>query len=442
VWLLPVLSPVARAASFIYYRITYAGDEVPQQGPVLLVANHSNTLLDPLLVVGAARRPVRFLAKASLFASSRTAWVMHAVGAVPLYRRHDEGTQMDRNADAFRAVSAALVSGGAVGIFPEGISHNAPAIAPLKTGAARIALGAAAQMGTPFPIIPIGIVMREKDIFGSEALAIRGPAVAWDDLALRGSDDVEAVRLLTNRIDDALRTVTVNLDAWEDRPLVECALQVWEVERGEPSTPAERVARLQITTRLLAGVRRRGDSEGARLATDLEAHRRRLQRFGVAPSDLTRDLRLSRGVVWAARRLHLLGPVQVVVAVLGTVLFWIPYRLTGWIVGRLPLNLDERSSGKLVVGVILYFTWVIGLAVAIGLRFGVLAGVASAVVVPVVGVLGQMVRVRWGNAWNDARRFFVLRSRRRMVQALRDKQRELSVRLDALYQASIAAETG
>ncbi|MEP7347967.1 MAG: 1-acyl-sn-glycerol-3-phosphate acyltransferase, partial [Gemmatimonadaceae bacterium] len=251
-WLLPVLSTVARAAAFVYYRISYAGDEVPRRGSLLLVANHPNTLLDPLLVVAAARRPVRFLAKAPLFEDARTAWAVKAAGAIPVYRRHDEGTQMDRNADAFRAVYGVLAGGGAVGIFPEGISHNAPAIAPLKTGAARIALGAAARIGKSFPIVPVGMVMREKDIFGSQALAVRGAPVVWDDLAQRASDDAEAVRLLTNRIDDALRAVTVNLEAWEDGPLVECAVQIWEAERGQPPSPAERVTRLQVTTQILA----------------------------------------------------------------------------------------------------------------------------------------------------------------------------------------------
>ena len=182
-WLLPVLTPLARAAAFVYYRITYAGDEVPRRGPVLLVANHPNMLLDPLLVVAASRRPVRFLAKAPLFENRRTSWAVRAMGAIPVYRRQDEGAQMGRNADAFHAVYGALAAGGAVGIFPEGISHDASAIAPLKTGAARIALGASMQTGEPLPIVPIGIVMREKDIFGSEALVVRGVPVAWAEPA-------------------------------------------------------------------------------------------------------------------------------------------------------------------------------------------------------------------------------------------------------------------
>ena len=438
-WLLPVLSPLARAAAFVYYRMTYAGDAVPPSGPVLLVANHPNTLLDPVLVVAASRRPVRFLAKAPLFESRRTAWAVRAAGAIPVYRQQDRGTQMGRNTSAFRAVYDVLAAGGAVGIFPEGTSHNAPAIAPLKTGAARIALGAVTQTGAPFPIVPVGIVMREKDIFGSEALVVCGASVAWADLALRGGGDADAVRLLTTRIADALRSVTVNLDAWEDRPLVECAVHVWEAEQGQPSSPAERVARLQVTTGILAGVRARRDVDGARLAVDLEDHRRQLQRLGVAPSDLTTDLRLSRGVAWAARRLHLLGPAQVLVAVVGTLLFWPPYRLTGWIVGRLRLDLGERSTAKLLVGIVTHLAWVIGLALAMGLRFGAWAALGAAVLAPAIGVLGQMVRMHWGSTWDDARRFFILRSRRDMLQTLREQQHQLSVRLGAIYQASVAA---
>ncbi|MFN8579474.1 MAG: 1-acyl-sn-glycerol-3-phosphate acyltransferase [Gemmatimonadaceae bacterium] len=440
-WLLPMLAPVARAAAFIFYRITYAGDHVPARGPLLLVANHPNSLLDPIIVVAAARRPVRFLAKAPLFDDPKISWAVKAAGAIPVYRRHDEGTKMERNVDAFRAVNAVLESGDAVGIFPEGISHNAPAIAPLKTGAARIALGSASQIGGAFPIVPIGMVMRDKDVFGSQALAVRGAPIAWSDLAMRGTDDAEAVRLLTTRIDDALRAVTVNLEAWEDGPLVECAVGIWEAERGEPPSQTERVARLQVTTRILAELRASHDADGGRLAADVADHNRRLQRLGLEPADLKTDLRLSSGATWAARRLHLLGPPQVVVAVVGWLLFWVPYKITAWIVGRFQLEQGERSTWKLMIGMVTYFVWILAAGVAIGFRFGVLPSVASVVMIPAIGVLGLVIRERWRNAWSGARRFFTLRSRRAMVEVLRVEQRGLSVRLEAVYQASTAGTT-
>lgn len=436
-WLLPAFSAVARAASLLFYRMQFAGDEVPATGPVLLVANHPNSLLDPMLVVAAARRPVRFLAKAPLFDDARIGWAVKAVGAIPVYRRQDDATQMDRNADMFRAAYDVLGQGGAVGLFPEGISHNQPGMVPLKTGAARLALGAAARVGRAFPIVPVGIVLRDKAIFASEALSLRGARVAWDDLAGRGPDDAEAVHRLTGRIDDALRAVTVNLAAWEDGPLVECAVRIWEAERDEPSLPAERVVRLGVTTRILATLRSQGGADGAELARDIESYRRRLQRFGLRPSDVTADVRLSRGVAWAARRLHLLGPLQLVVALAGTLLFWLPYRLTGMIVDRLPLSVDLRSTYKLFVGMVVYLTWIVAVAVSAGLALGALWGVSSAVVVPAVGVYALLLLQHWQFAWRDARRFFVLRSRRELVAAMRERQRLLGARLDQAYRAFV-----
>ncbi|MDH5198192.1 MAG: 1-acyl-sn-glycerol-3-phosphate acyltransferase, partial [Gemmatimonadota bacterium] len=195
-WLLPILPPVARAAASVYYRIRYVGEPVPRTGPVLLVANHPNSLLDPMLVVATAGRPVRFLAKAPLFHDPKTAWLVKSAGAIPVYRRADDPSQVEKNVDAFDAVYAELARGAAVGIFPEGLSHSEPALGPLKTGAARMALGAARLTGGAFPIVPVGLVLRRKDEFRSSAYVVTGAPVAWDDLAHRGVDDADAVHAL------------------------------------------------------------------------------------------------------------------------------------------------------------------------------------------------------------------------------------------------------
>ncbi len=137
-WLTPLFPWVARVGAFTYYRMRSGGETVPRRGPVLLVANHPNSLLDPLLVAAVAGRPVRFLAKAPLFADWKIGWLIRAAGAIPVYRRADDPASMDRNEEMFRAVHAALAGGAAVGIFPEGLSHSEPALAPLRTGAARI----------------------------------------------------------------------------------------------------------------------------------------------------------------------------------------------------------------------------------------------------------------------------------------------------------------
>ncbi len=433
-WLLPLFPPLARAAGRVYYRLTIAGGRIPARGPVLLVANHPNSLLDPVLVQAVAGRPVRFLAKAPLFADRKVGWLVRGAGAIPVFRAADDPAQMGRNEDTFRAVHAALAGGDAVGIFPEGLSHSEPALAPLRTGAARIALG----VGRAFPIVPVGLVFRAKDVFRSDALVLVGEPVAWDDLAPRGSADADAVRELTARIDAALRRVTINLEHWEDRPLAECAVRIWEAERGEAPTPADRIGRLEVTTRILAAVRERGDAAALALAAEVRAHCGRLARLRLRPADLRADVGLGRGLGWGARRLPLVLPLAAVTALAGFLLFFPPYWLTGRVAARFRPEPDQGATHKLLVGIPLYGLWIVLLAVLAWRFVGPWAAAAVVLGAPVVGMAGLVVRERWRGDWRDARRFVLLRSRRALAGQLAQRQRELAGRLHALYESSVA----
>ena len=107
-WLLPASTLISNATARIYYRLSLAGERVPSTGPVLLVANHPNSLLDLLLVAAAARRPVRFLANAPLFTDAKIGWLVRASGAIPVYRRVDNPEARSGNVDMFRAVHREL----------------------------------------------------------------------------------------------------------------------------------------------------------------------------------------------------------------------------------------------------------------------------------------------------------------------------------------------
>ena len=430
-WLLPVFSGLARLASHIYYRVRFTGPAIPA-GPVLLVANHPNSLLDPTLVVAAGSRPVRFLAKAPLFTDRKIGWLVKAAGAIPVYRKADDPSQMSRNEDVFREVIEVLKTGAVVGIFPEGISHNEPAMAQLKTGAARIALGAATQLGYAISIMPVGLSFHAKEIFRSDAYVVRGFPLAWGDLITRGADDAEAVRELTSRIDAALRKVTVNLAEWEDQPIVETALRVWEAEHQTPSRDGERLARLEFTTKTLDRIRASSDGVEPALITDVRRHDRRLRWLGLRPSDLVADVGANRAVDWAARRLYLLMPIGAVFALVGAVLFWPPYKLTGIIVDRLGLTRDTRSTWKLLLGIVLYLIWLIVVVWFMGAAFGWVAALASVLLIPGVAMVGLHVRENWRSTWDDVRRFFLLRSRGDLINKLREEQSSLARQLDAL----------
>ncbi|HEX2190117.1 MAG TPA: lysophospholipid acyltransferase family protein, partial [Longimicrobiaceae bacterium] len=408
------------------------GERVPAGGPALLVANHPNSLLDPAMVVAVAGRPVRFLAKAPLSDDPAVGWLVRGAGAIPVYRQQDDPARMTANEDTFRAAHAALAGGDALGIFPEGLSHTAPSLAPLKTGAARIALGAARLAGGSFPVVPVGLVFRRKERFRSEALAVVGDPVPWDDLAGAGPEDQAAVRELTRRIDEALRDVTVNVERWEDAPLVETAEEVFAAEHGLAGDPLERVERQAEAAVILARVRRDDHAAWRDLAREVARHARVLRALGLRPADLHRDLRVGTAAGWLARRLafFLLG---VPLAAAGAAVYHLPYRLTGVLEERARKEQDVRATFKLLVGAVAHLAWTLLLAGAAGLALGWWWGMAALLLLPPLGLLTVAVRNRWDGALEDARRYLLLRRRRGdLLPELRARQRGIAGRLGAL----------
>ena len=434
-WLLPWLGPVARAAASVYYRTTIAGAALPP-GPLLIVANHPNGLIDPLLVSAAAKRPVRYLAKAPLVADRRFGWLFRAVGSIPVYRQQDDQSQMERNADSLRAAEAALQHGAAVALFPEGISHDAPSLSPLKTGAARIALGAAAKVGTAVSIVPVGLVLRDKPSFRSEAHVIVGDPIEWGDLAQKGAGDQEAVRALTARIEDELRNVTVNLETWEDAPLVECAEAVWTAERGAPRDAAARVERLRVASDLLREIRREPHARWAPLVVSVMRHCRSLERLGLAPADLHSNLSVRNALRWSLRRIPLVLLPVILIGIAGWALWWPPYRLTGLVVDRLAPTRDVRASFRLFGGLLFYSLWLALLVIAAVVWIDGITAALVAVGVPLIGVAGLWIREHWRAAWLDARRWFLLRGRRSVLRDLGRRQWEIAERFDALLRST------
>jgi 1-acyl-sn-glycerol-3-phosphate acyltransferase len=427
VWLLPVFSQVSSLAVRTFYRLTVSGGTVPRTGPVLLVANHPNSLMDPALVAAVAGRAVRFLAKAPLFTDPMVGFLVRGSGSIPVYRRAD-GAPEGSNDDTFRAAHTALAEGSAVSIFPEGMSHSEPAMVPLKTGAARIALGGAALLGRALPIVPVGLVFRRKDTFRSEAMAVVGEPVEWADLAARGADDHAAVRELTARIEDALEAVTLNLERWEDAPLVETAEAVYSAEMPTDPSPAARVARLKRTTDALARLRRERPGAWEDLARAVHGHARTLRVLRMTPVEVKASASVAEAAKWTFRQLTVLRSLLPVAAV-GMVLYYVPYRLTGFLADRSKTPRDIRATYKALMGAALHIAWTIVLAIAIGWIFGWGWGLASLVVLPALAFLTVVVVDMWRRASGEARRFFVRARRGEALLELRQRQRALAQRL-------------
>jgi hypothetical protein len=122
-----------------------------------------------------------------------------------------------------------------------------------------------------------------------------------------------------------------------------------------------------------------------------------------------------------------------VLGLAGMIAFFAPYRATEWIVDRVKLKEDERSTWKLLVGAGVYGAWLAAVTGAAALAFGWRGALAALLGLPAVGMVGLLVRERWRGSWADARRFFLIRSRRPLVESLTAEQAHLAAGLVAVY---------
>jgi 1-acyl-sn-glycerol-3-phosphate acyltransferase len=139
-----VVTPVIRAlfGGFASLRV-FGIDNLPVEGPVVLVANHL-THLDVLAMQFAIRRPIFFMGKAELFQNPLLEVFVRQMGAFPVYRgAHDEW--------ALLHARAVLERGQVLGIFPEGKRSRGRGLYTARPGAARLALE------TLCPISPMAI---------------------------------------------------------------------------------------------------------------------------------------------------------------------------------------------------------------------------------------------------------------------------------------------
>lgn len=204
---------------FYYPRIEIEGaGNLPASGPLILVANHPNSLIDPVLLGVTARRPVRLLAKAPLFKVPVFGQALRAAGMIPAYRGADDPKAVKRNLDSLAAAARVLAEKDAVvGIFPEGKTHDAPRLAQVKSGAARLALQALAAGAKNLRVVPVALNYERKEKFRSAVWIRIGKPVdvaAW--LADHDGDEHAAMRALTPELDRRLRENLIDLDdpAW------------------------------------------------------------------------------------------------------------------------------------------------------------------------------------------------------------------------------------
>lgn len=433
---------VRRILRFYYPRIEVEGRErIPFNGAVLFVANHPNSLMDPALIGFATQRPVHFFAKAPLFDVPVFGALMRALGMVPAYRGQDDKAQVRKNLETLNVGADHLRRGEAVGIFPEGKSHDREGVEQVRSGAARIAWQAVKD-GAPVTIVPLGLNYERKERFRSAVWVRVGEPIeagAW--LRARGGEEKMAMRALTEEIDLRLKQAVVHLneERWQPfLPELEVLLPPDGNEARDPIAALRQRKRLaDAMNYFLTTNRPRAEA----MAAAIEQHRAQL-----AAAGLTMDSPVLRfGLARLAGRLladTLRLMVGLVPAIAGAMHHLVPFAVTRVIVrfikhpGRTTI-----AQNRLMIGLPVYGFWYALVWWLLATHTRVWIAWLWTGLMPLAGVAALHYAWRARHVWRAWRQELKTLTRPKQLRRLRTGQASLRRDLEQLreeYHARIA----
>jgi 1-acyl-sn-glycerol-3-phosphate acyltransferase len=418
------------------------GLNIPTSGPTVFVANHPSSTMDGLVLTTLTRRVVHYIGHAGLFKHRAKAWFLSSCGMIPVHRCPGEDEKRKSNIEAFQACYEALEKGGAISIFPEGISEEARHVHKLKTGAARIILEAERrnnyQLGVQ--VIPIGLNFFSRSRFRSKVLVNVGrPLELAPYLAGNEEDNIKAVKDLTTEIQRRLEDLTVNI------PHPELELMVKDLEtvyRGElikelraekHSTPPE-VMEFVISQRMAECCEYYYERQPERVRRThrmIQEYLRKLKRFHL--KDVMLRERTSLGQLLKKEIVNM-GKTIVgfPLAVYGIVNNYLPYRITEQIARKFIQERTKILTALLLGGGLTFMVFHVVQTLIVWYFAGILWSIIYYISLPLSGFFA-LTYTRWIREERERISFsFYLFTKRHLIGKMRLARRELISELDTI----------
>jgi 1-acyl-sn-glycerol-3-phosphate acyltransferase len=363
----------------------------PETRGRVIVSNHTNALIDPILVLTDAACEISPVAKSTLWSVPGLRWLLDRAGAVPIVRRKDtpdkDGTS---NSAVFDKVAEHLARGGNILIFPEGTSHSEPRLAPFRTGAARMLAAAEARGGVPPTFQAAALEFDARTDFRSRTLVLWGPVRRFADVPGAGE---ERIRAATEQMAADLGELLVEGDSHEERLRVARVAELLANE--EPDRTLERWNGIGRQVELASRTLHSTDPELlARVAARVDAYYAELERLGLT------DEQVAPGGAGAAAPREAppgepmwLRAALAPLAASGFALYALPYFLPRWLARK--QDADAVSTFKLGAALIVYPLWMGGLVAGSLVLLPPPLSLAAAA----IAIASPFAALRWLDAW-------------------------------------------
>jgi 1-acyl-sn-glycerol-3-phosphate acyltransferase len=241
-WLYALMFPSVYAAARLFFkRFKVIGSENFPKGkkPAIVVSNHQNALMDPLICCLTAPKQMHFLTRADVFKTPLSRKCVLELNMMPVYRTHDKVDDMSGlNKVTFDVAIERLHNGAAVGIYPEGNHGNKKILRPFKKGLARL-LESAGQQYTDLKsleIVAVGIDYSNYNNARTDTTIVFSKPFRVDDILFSDLEAPVRYRLVMERIRQKLSEVMIDhaLDQYYTLRLAEALVTgktTWEQKK-------------------------------------------------------------------------------------------------------------------------------------------------------------------------------------------------------------------
>jgi 1-acyl-sn-glycerol-3-phosphate acyltransferase len=344
---------------------------IPRKGPVMILANHPSTFMDPIVISTILNRKVFYLAKGELFKSKFSRWILPELNMIPVYRKQDDPNQMVKNKETFIKCFEHLEKGGAILMFPEGISITERKLQPIKTGAARIVLGAEERnsFSLGVKVITIGLNYENPHRFKKNLfINVDEPIDAKIYRDEYANDQFKACEKLTEQIRQQLEKLTISIQDSRVDKLQEAVEFLYknklskELGIGKKDKEADFILSKNITKSVTYFVEQKPD-----FALDMQKrihdYLRNVQRLGLSDEYLNKDNK-SRSFIGNSMKSFLVMLLGFPIYVYGLINNYLAYKIPGIIAERATQQIQFRGPIAMVSGT---FTFLICYSIQIAL---------------------------------------------------------------------------
>ena len=277
-----------------YRKIQVAGyEDLPKDGSCIIAPNHSNALMDAMLILRTRKTPTVFGARADLFENPILAKLLTFLKILPMVRRRDGLRNVIKNLDIQEDILEVMGDRVPFCMFAEGTHRAKHSLLPVGKGVFRIAVAAAHHSDFPVYVVPAG--MEYSDYFryeGTSLVQFGEPINVTEFLASHpDAGEAEVYRALTTMLKDRLSGLFTYIPDDEDYDAVWAYTKLATIGRRRGAL-TERLAvnRQAIASVLPADAPGRAEKLSAALDLDRRLHDAGISVLSLANGGLGRFL--------------------------------------------------------------------------------------------------------------------------------------------------------